>query len=221
MDRKKKVAKIVARFLMDESAGDIDERLKNAAEVLDEEARKDGDDLDVDVKEDACRDEAPEEKKDADVDVWDAIDSINSRLDALEAKFHGDEDAEKKADEAPEDAPLADGDEIDVMEADADGEPDDDDVEIIDTDDVEEKLSARDSAIREISRAVMGIRDSRERKKVQDAILRVSGKSKSQMAGLMSLVKSNKAKRDKATLHTVNTDELQSVYDKLNPHKAK
>jgi hypothetical protein len=34
-------------------------------------------------------------------------------------------------------------------------------------------------------------------------------------------VKSNKAKRDKATLHTVNTDELQSVYDKLNPHKAK
>ena len=221
MDRKKKVAKIVARFLMDESAGDIDERLKNAAEVLDEEARKDEDDLYVEVKEDACRDEAPEDKRDADVDVWDAIDSINSRLDALEAKFHGDGDAEEKKDEAPEDAPLADGDEIDVMEADADGEPDDDDVEIIDTDDVEEKLSARDSAIREISRAVMGIKDSRDRKKIQDAILRVSGKSKSQMAGLMSLVKSNKAKRDKAAAPSVNTDELQSVYDKLNPHKAK
>lgn len=222
MDRKKKVAKIVARFLLDESAGDIDERLKNAAEVLDEESNKsDEDDLDVEVKEDACKDEAPADKKDADVDVWDAIDSINSRLDALEAKFHGDEDAEKMEDEAPEDAPLADEDEIDVVESDSDGEPDDDDVEIIDTDEVEEKLSAKDAAIREISKAVLGIKDSRERKKVQDAILRVSGKSKSQMAGLMSLVKSNKAKRDKAAAPSVNTDELQSVYDKLNPHKAK
>lgn len=219
MDRKKKVAKIVARFLMDESAGDIDERLKNAAEVLDEEANKaDEDDLDVEVQ-DACKDEAPEEKKDADVDVWDAIDSINARLDALEAKFHGDEDVEEKKDEAPEDAPLADEDELDVVESDGGSEPDDDDVEVIDTDEVEEKLSARDSAIREISRAVLGIKDSRDRKKIQDAILRVSGKNKSQMAGLMSLVKSNKAKRDKATLKSVSTDELQSVYDRLNPHK--
>ena len=222
--RKKEIARIVSRFLMDEDAGSIDERLEQAAEVLDEESKKKDEDIEI-----AAQDEEPEEKKDAcrdaDVDVWDAIDSINSRLDALEAKFHGDEDVEAEedvsmSDEEPEDAPLADED-VEVIESsDDDGEPDDDDVEIIDTDEVEEKLSAKDAAIREISKAVLGIKDSRERKKVQDAILRVTGKGKSQMAGLMNLVKSNKAKRDKGSNKVIDTDALQSVYDKLNPHKS-
>lgn len=219
MDRKKKVAEIVAKFLLDESNGDISERMKQAAEVLDEESVKE------EVTADACRDEEPEAKKDADVDVWDAIDSLNSRLDALEAKFHGDEDVEEEVsveatDEEPE-APLADEDmeeEPEVIESESDDS--DDDVEIIDTDEVEEKLSAKDSAIRELSRAAMNIKDSAERKKMQDAILKVVG-GKSQMPGLMSLVKSNKAKRDSGTNKNIDTDSLQKIYDKLNPHNAK
>lgn len=227
VSKKKEIARIVSRFLMDEDAGSIDERLKSAAEVLDEESKKDDEDVEAfeEEKMDACKDEEPaEEKKDGDVDVWDAIDSINSRLDALEAKFHGDgdADAEPKADAEPDDAPLADEDADVIASEDADGdvsEPDDDDVEIIDTDEVEEKLSARDSAIREISRAVLGIRDSKERKRMQDAILRVT-RRKSQMPGLMSLVKSNKAKRDSGANKNIDVNSLQSIYDKLNPHKG-
>lgn len=245
MKRKEKVAKIVARFLMDESAGDIDERLSQAAEVLDEELSKKDEDAcafepkkDEDVEEfdlfdkEEKEDAEPSKKCDGDVAIWDEIDSINSRLDALEAKVHKDEDVDADVDlntEIAEDGDLDDDDENEVIASSfgdsdvEDEDEDEDDVSIIGIDDEDKKMdkcSTKDAAIRALSRVAMGLKDRRERQRMQDAILRVAG-GKSQMSGLMSLVKSNQVKRDASASKNINTDALQKIYDKLNPHKAK
>lgn len=245
MKRKEKVAKIVARFLMDESAGDIDERLSQAAEVLDEELSKKDEDAcasepkkDEDVEEfdlfdkEEKEDAEPSKKCDDDVAIWDAIDSINSRLDALEAKVHKDEDVDADVDlsaEIAEDGDLGLDDENEVIASSfgdsdvEDEDEDEDDVSIIGIDDEDKKMdkcSTKDAAIRALSRVAMGLKDRRERQRMQDAILRVAG-GKSQMSGLMSLVKSNQVKRDASASKNINTDALQKIYDKLNPHKVK
>ena len=231
MERKRTVANLVARYLKDASPENLDERLKDAAEVLNEELSKE-DEEPEEEKKDARKDEDPALAK-----LWEAIDAINARLDAIEAG-HADEEPEEVKDEEPEDAPLADEDEADVVadeegddddiDLDGDGdedidiEGDDDDVEIIPTDEVEEKLSAKDAAIKEITRAALRIKNPDDRKRVQDAIIRMTSNGKSQMSGLMNTVRRNQQKKKDASTNKVyDVEKLQAIYDKLNPHKGK
>lgn len=230
MDRKRKVANLVARYLRDAEPEQLEERLKDAAEVLNEELAKEDEDV-VEEKEemkDACKDEDPK-----DMELWKKIDEISARLDAIEARFH---DEDPKEDEAPEDAPLADEDELkeeaevisdededEDLDIDIDEDEDeDDDVDVIPTDEVEAKLSAKDAAIKDLSKAALSIKNPADRKRMQDAIIKMTSNGKSQMSGLMNTVRKNqKTKKDSSTNKVYDVEKLQAIYDKLNPHKGK
>lgn len=230
MDRKRKVANLVARYLRDAEPEQLEERLKDAAEVLNEEIAKEDEDV-IEEKEemkDACKDEDPK-----DMELWKKIDEIMARLDAIEERFH---DEDPKEDEAPEDAPLADEDELEeeaevISDEDEDedldvdideDENEDDDVDVIPTDEVEAKLSAKDAAIKEISKAALSIKNPADRKRMQDAIIKMASNGKSQMSGLMNTVRKNqKSKKDSSTNKVYDVEKLQAIYDKLNPHKGK
>lgn len=229
MDRKRKVANLVARYLRDAEPDQLEERLKDAAEVLNEELAKEDEDV-VEEKEemkDACKDEDPK-----DMELWKKIDEIMARLDAIEERFH---DEDPKEDEAPEDAPLADEDELkeeaevisdededEDLDIDIDeDEEEDDDVDVIPTDEVEAKLSAKDAAIKDLSKAALSIKNPADRKRMQDAIIKMTS-GKSQMSGLMNTVRKNqKTKKDSSTNKVYDVEKLQAIYDKLNPHKGK
>lgn len=230
MDRKRKVANLVARYLRDAEPEQLEERLKDAAEVLNEELAKEDEDVIGEKEEmkDACKDEDPK-----DMDLWKAIDEISARLDAIEARFH---DEDPKEDEAPEDAPLADEDELEeeaevISDEDEDedldidineDENEDDDVDVIPTDEVEAKLSAKDAAIKDLSKAALSIKNPADRKRMQDAIIKMTSNGKSQMSGLMNTVRKNqKSKKDSSTNKVYDVEKLQAIYDKLNPHKGK
>lgn len=230
MDRKRKVANLVARYLRDAEPDQLEERLKDAAEVLNEELAKKDEDV-VEGKEemkDACKDEDPK-----DMELWKKIDEIMARLDAIEERFH---DEDPKEDEAPEDAPLADEDEVEeeaevISDEDEDedldidideDEDEDDDVDVIPTDEVEAKLSAKDAAIKDLSKAALSIKNPADRKRMQDAIIKMTSNGKSQMSGLMNTVRKNqKSKKDASTNKVYDVEKLQAIYDKLNPHKGK
>lgn len=230
MDRKRKVANLVARYLRDAEPEQLEERLKDAAEVLNKELAKEDEDV-VEEKEemkDACKDEDPK-----DMELWKKIDEIMARLDAIEERFH---DEDPKEDEAPEEAPLADEDELkeeaevisdededEDLDIDIDEDEDeDDDVDVIPTDEVEAKLSAKDAAIKEISKAALSIKNPADRKRMQDAIIKMTSNGKSQMSGLMNTVRKNqKTKKDASTNKVYDVEKLQAIYDKLNPHKGK
>lgn len=230
MDRKRKVANLVARYLRDAEPEQLEERLKDAAEVLNEELAKEDEDV-VEEKEemkDACKDEDPK-----DMELWKKIDEIMARLDAIEERFH---DEDPKEDEAPEDAPLADEDELEeeaevISDEDEDedldidideDEDEDDDVDVIPTDEVEAKLSAKDAAIKDLSKAALSIKNPADRKRMQDAIIKMTSNGKSQMSGLMNTVRKNqKSKKDSSTNKVYDVEKLQAIYDKLNPHKGK
>lgn len=230
MDRKRKVANLVARYLRDAEPDQLEERLKDAAEVLNEELAKEDEDV-VEEKEemkDACKDEDPK-----DMELWKKIDEIMARLDAIEERFH---DEDPKEDEAPEDAPLADEDELEeeaevISDEDEDedldidideDEEEDDDVDVIPTDEVEAKLSAKDAAIKDLSKAALSIKNPADRKRMQDAIIKMTSNGKSQMSGLMNTVRKNqKTKKDSSTNKVYDVEKLQAIYDKLNPHKGK
>jgi len=230
MDRKRKVANLVARYLRDAEPEQLEERLKDAAEVLNEELAKEDEDV-VEEKEemkDACKDEDPK-----DMELWKKIDEISARLDAIEARFH---DEDPKEDEAPEDAPLSDEDELkeeaevisdededEDLDIDIDEDEDeDDDVDVIPTDEVEAKLSAKDAAIKDLSKAALSIKNPADRKRMQDAIIKMTSNGKSQMSGLMNTVRKNqKTKKDSSTNKVYDVEKLQAIYDKLNPHKGK
>lgn len=230
MDRKRKVANLVARYLRDAEPEQLEERLKDAAEVLNEELAKEDEDV-VEEKEemkDACKDEDPK-----DMELWKKIDEIMARLDAIEERFH---DEDPKEDEAPEDAPLADEDELEeeaevISDEDEDedldidideDEDEDDDVDVIPTDEVEAKLSAKDAAIKDLSKAALSIKNPADRKRMQDAIIKMTSNGKSQMSGLMNTVRKNqKSKKDASTNKVYDVEKLQAIYDKLNPHKGK
>ena len=230
MDRKRKVANLVARYLRDAEPEQLEERIKDAAEVLNEELAKEDEDV-VEEKEemkDACKDEDPK-----DMDLWEKIDEISARLDAIEARFH---DEDPKEDEEPEDAPLADEDELEeeaevISDEDEDedldidideDEDEDDDVDVIPTDEVEAKLSAKDAAIKDLSKAALSIKNPADRKRMQDAIIKMTSNGKSQMSGLMNTVRKNqKTKKDASTNKVYDVEKLQAIYDKLNPHKGK
>lgn len=230
MDRKRKVANLVARYLRDADPEQLEERLKDAAEVLNEELAKEDEDV-IEEKEemkDACKDEDPK-----DMELWKKIDEIMARLDAIEERFH---DEDPKEDEAPEDAPLADEDELEeeaevISDEDEDedldidideDENEDDDVDVIPTDEVEAKLSAKDAAIKDLSKAALSIKNPADRKRMQDAIIKMTSNGKSQMSGLMNTVRKNqKTKKDASTNKVYDVEKLQAIYDKLNPHKGK
>lgn len=230
MDRKRKVANLVARYLRDAEPDQLEERLKDAAEVLNEELAKEDEDV-IEEKEemkDACKDEDPK-----DMELWKKIDEIMARLDAIEERFH---DEDPKEDEAPEDAPLADEDELEeeaevISDEDEDedldidideDENEDDDVDVIPTDEVEAKLSAKDAAIKDLSKAALSIKNPADRKRMQDAIIKMTSNGKSQMSGLMNTVRKNqKSKKDASTNKVYDVEKLQAIYDKLNPHKGK
>ena len=230
MDRKRKVANLVARYLRDAEPDQLEERLKDAAEVLNEELAKEDEDV-IEEKEemkDACKDEDPK-----DMELWKKIDEIMARLDAIEERFH---DEDPKEDEAPEDAPIADEEELkeesevisdededEDLDIDIDEDEDeDDDVDVIPTDEVEAKLSAKDAAIKDLSKAALSIKNPADRKRMQDAIIKMTSNGKSQMSGLMNTVRKNqKSKKDSSTNKVYDVEKLQAIYDKLNPHKGK
>lgn len=220
---KREIAGAIKRYLKDSdtiSNEELGARLDDICETLSKDACAECDE----PVEDACekQDEAIEEKKDGERDVWDAIDEIFARLDALEEHKHDEEPAEEKADEEPEEKKEDEESEEEVV-ADEDDEEDEDEAEAIDLieaddEDPEDGVKAKDEAIKAISKAALRIKNPEDRKRVQDAIIKATSK-KSQMPGLMSLVKSNKAKRD-SSMKSIDVDALQRIYDKLNPHKA-
>lgn len=235
MTRKQKVADLIVKYLKDAAPEELEERMKDAAEVLNDEACKEDEEMkEEEVKEDACKD-APDMEE-----LWKAIDSINMRLEALESKEN-----EAKLDEEP--APLAEDEDEVIVEGDDDeiiedeGEDDDqvevegdddeviededpeeeDEVEIIPTEEVEAKLSAKDAAIKRISKAALKIKNPEDRKRVQDAIIKATRKGKSQMPGLMKAVKANQnSKKDNNSSKVLSVEAIQKIYDKLNPHKG-
>lgn len=223
--RKQTIKDAVIQYLKDAKPEELEKKFRDAAEVLNEVAEK-GDIQDEEpeeIKEDACKDD------DRDLEIWKAIDAISERVDALEQREHTDEDPEaplaededEVAMEGSDDEIVEDEGEDDVViEGDDDEviEDEDEDVDVIPTDEVESKLSAKDAAIKAISRAALGIKNPEDRKRIQDAILKATSKGKSQMPGLMKVVKQNQAKKnDQAKV--LETDVLQKIYDKFNPHK--
>ena len=236
MNRKQQIAHFVARYLRDASPEELDERVKDAAEVLNEVAET-GDIKDA-CKDEGIKEEIKQDKKDGvDEDLWEAIKSISDRIDAIESRLN-----DEHQDEEPDEAPLADEDleakeeisdeDLDLEEEIADEDSDEDevvsdedleveeDVDIIPTDEVEEKLSAKDAAIKAISQAALKIKNPEDRKRVQDAIIKATSKGNSQMSGLMKVTKSiQKNKKDSAASKNIDVEKQQAVYDKYNPHK--
>lgn len=223
--RKQTIKDAVIQYLKDAKPEELEKRFRDAAEVLNEVAEK-GDIQDEEpeeIKEDACKDD------DRDLEIWKAIDAISERVDALEQREHTDEepeaplaeDEDEVAMEGSDDEIVEDEGEDDVVIKGDDDEvieDEDEDIDVIPTDEVESKLSAKDAAIKAISRAALGIKNPEDRKRVQDAILKATSKGKSQMPGLMKVVKQNQAKKnDQAKV--LETDVLQKIYDKFNPHK--
>lgn len=240
IDRKRMIVDMVIQHLKDAAPEELEQKIDEAAEVLAEVAEKGDvtDEAPEEVKEDACKDEEPVElQQDEDQDVWKAIDELVSRVEALEQHSHqtgepelplADEDVDVKSEEVISDEDNIDiegsGDEVieddDVVVGGDDDEviEDEDEVDVIPTDEVEAKLSANDAAIKAITKAALGIKNPEDRKRVQDAIIKATSKGKSQMSGLMKVVKKNQAKKnDEAKV--METDKLQKMYDKLNPHK--
>lgn len=223
--RKQTIKDAVIQYLKDAKPEELEKKFRDAAEVLNEVAEK-GDIQDEEpeeIKEDACKDD------DRDLEIWKAIDALSERVDALEQREHTDEepeaplaeDEDEVAMEGSDDEIVEDEGEDDVViEGDDDEviEDEDEDIDVIPTDEVESKLSAKDAAIKAISRAALGIKNPEDRKRIQDAILKATSKGKSQMPGLMKVVKQNQAKKnDQAKV--LETDVLQKIYDKFNPHK--
>lgn len=240
MNRRRKIVDMVIQHLKDAKPEDLKRRIDEAAEVLSEVSEK-GDIVDEEPEEekkDACKDEFPDEglQQDEDQDVWKAIDEISRRLEALEQHSHqtgepelplADEDVDVESDGV-----ISDEDNIDVegsgdeviedndIEVGGDEviEDEDEEIDVIPTDEVEARISANDAAIKAISKAALSIRNPEDRKRVQDAIIKATSKGKSQMRGLMKVVKQNQSKKnDQAKV--MATDKLQKMYDKLNPHK--
>lgn len=227
--RKQIIKDAVIQYLKDAKPEELEKKFKDAAEVLNEVAEKgDIQDEEPEVKEDACKDEDP--------DVWKAIEDIIRRLEALEQHSHEtgepqlpleDEDIETKEVISDDDIEVeGSGDEViedDDVEVSGDDDEvveDEEEIDVIPTDEVEEKIAANDSAIKEISKAALKIiRNPEDRKRMQDAIIKLSSKGKSQMPGLMKVVKQNQAKKNDAA-NSIKTDALQKMYDKLNPHKS-
>lgn len=181
-------------------------------------------------------DPKPEETKDEDYKekLFEAIDGLTKRMDALEAKLPKeeakDEDpveealkaieamAEEKAEETPAEPTGDEGvnsEEAHVVPAenmDACGKDED----------KAEETKAADSnyyknLVSAIRPAIAQIKDANERKAVVDALTKSLKDQKNDSAKIMDAL----SKAQKPTSKAPNIEELQAMYDNLNPHTRK
>ena len=187
----------------DIDVGDIDDEILEAFERLKEA-----------VARCTSRRSAAVEKDDLLEDDDDIVENNDTLLEDDDDTLLEDDDdiAEDNDDDLTEDE--------DVIESDDEIIEDDEDIDIIPTDDVEAQLAKNDSALKRISQAVLTIRNPRDRRRVQNAIIRATSKRDSQMPGLMQLTKKMQgARRDGINSKTINVETQQKAYDALNPHK--
>lgn len=194
------------------------------------------DEAPAESKEEPKEEAKAEETKDEDYSkkLFEAIDGLTKRMDALEARLPQpetkDEDpveealkaieamAEEKAEEAPAEPTGDEGvnsEEAHVVPAenmDACGKDED----------KAEETKAADSAfyknlVSAIRPAIAQIKDANERKAVVDALTQNLKAQKNDSAKIMDAM----AKAQKPTSKAPNIEELQAMYDNLNPHTRK
>ena len=181
--------------------GDIDDEILEAFERLKEA-----------VARCTSRRSAAVEKDDLLKDDDDIVENDDTLLEDDDDIVEDDDDIAEDDNDLTEDE--------DVIESDDEIIEDDEDIDIIPTDNVEEQLAKNDSALKRISQAVLTIRNPRDRRRVQNAIIRATSKRDSQMPGLMQLTKKMQgARRDGINAKTINVETQQKAYDALNPHK--
>lgn len=239
MNKKQKIATLIARYLKDAKPEEIGERLDEVKDVLcdltdnDEDVVK-NDNIDITEDKDNVKDgkEDIDITEDEDISIEDELRDVLERLKNALAKFNLPHD-----DSCDEDVDIVeDCDDLDITEDEGkDGdfteddeedvnitedEDEDEDVTIIPTREVKARLSAKDSTIRNISRAVMKIKDPHDRRAVQDAIIRATSSKKSQMAGVMQLTNRIRGTRnDSCSTKMISVTNQQRTYDAMNPHK--
>ena len=250
MSRKQRVKSIIARYIKDATPEELDELISDSEEardalcdedlveeddeiVEDEDIVEDDDDIDVGDIDDEIL-EAFERLKEAVARCTSRRSEAVEKDDLLEDEdIVEDDDAPLLEEEIVEDNddPLLEDEDIvecdddltedeDVIESDDEIIEDDEDIDVIPTDEVEGRLAKNDSMLKRISRAVLTIRDPRDRRRVQNEIIRATSKRDSQMPGLMQLTKKMQgARRDGVNAKTINVETQQKAYDALNPHK--
>lgn len=247
MSRKQRVKSIIARYIKDATPEELDELISDSEEARDALCDEDivEDDDEIAENEDIVEDNDDIVEDDDEIDVGDIDDEILEAFERLKeavarctsrrsAAVEKDDLLEDNDDivEDDDDTLLEDDDDIvedddddltedeDVIESDDEIIEDDEDIDIIPTDDVEAQLAKNDSALKRISQAVLTIRNPRDRRRVQNAIIRATSKRDSQMPGLMQLTKKMQgARRDGVNAKTINVETQQKAYDALNPHK--
>ena len=177
-----------------------------------------------------------------DDDLEDPIGDDDEEIDAIvsddDDEIMEDDDEEFIGDDDDFEPSVEDDDELDAIEDDELEDPivdddeevieDDDGVDVIPTDEVEQKMAQgstldtrKDAALREIVNATRGISNAQERKSVQDAIYKAFC-GKSQMGEIMKTIERNaRSKRDSmAKAQTqMSAKGQQAIYDSFNPHK--
>ena len=247
MSRKQRVKSIIARYIKDATPEELDELISDSEEARDALCDEDivEDDDEIVENEDIVEDDDDIVEDDDEIDVGGIDDEILEAFERLKeavarctsrrsAAVEKDDLLEDDDDivEDDDDTLLEDDDDIvedddndltedeDVIESDDEIIEDDEDIDIIPTDDVEAQLAKNDSALKRISQAVLTIRNPRDRRRVQNAIIRATSKRDSQMPGLMQLTKKMQgARRDGVNAKTINVETQQKAYDALNPHK--
>lgn len=240
MSRKQRVKSIIARYIKDATPEELDELISDSEEaraaLCDEDIVEDDDE--IVENEDIVEDDDDIVEDDNEIDVGDIDDEILEAFERLKeavarctsrrsAAVEKDDLLEDDDDTLPEDDDDIvedDDDDLtedeDVIESNDEIIEDDEDIDIIPTDDVEAQLAKNDSALKRISQAVLTIRNPRDRRRVQNAIIRATSKRDSQMPGLMQLTKKMQgARRDGVNAKTINVETQQKAYDALNPHK--
>jgi hypothetical protein len=193
------------------------------------------DEAPAESKEEPKEEAKAEETKDEDYSkkLFEAIDGLTKRMDALEARLPQpetkDEDpveealkaieamAEEKAEEKPEELAGDEGvnsEEAHVVPAEEMDECKDEEPK--------EEAKATDSAfyknlVSAIRPAIASIKDANERKAVVDALTKTLRDQKNDSAKIMDAM----AKAQKPTSKAPNIEELQAMYDNLNPHTRK
>lgn len=250
MSRKQRVKNIIARYIKDATPEELDELISDSEEartaLCDEDFVEDEDEIVEDedlVEEDGIVEDEDEIVEDDDeIDVGGIDDEILEAFERLKeavarctsrrsAAVEKDDLLEDEDLVEDEDAPLLEDEDIvededdltedeDIIESDDEIIEDDEDIDVIPTDEVEGRLAKNDSMLKRISRAVLTIRDPRDRRRVQNEIIRATSKRDSQMPGLMQLTKKMQgARRDGINSKTINVETQQKAYDALNPHK--
>ena len=232
--RKKMMANFIAKKLMDAKPETINQIFFDAAEAMVDEITQEDEDVVAEEEVMADEDLSMDEDINLDEDIEDEDLSMDEDIN-LDEDLNLDEDIEDEdpmLDEDLEDEDIEDEDvvaEEEVIDEDpmldedlededimTDGDMLEDESEIMTDECGGSKKSVNDSVIKSVSAAAMKIKNPRDRQIVQDALLSaVSGHS--QMNDLVNIIKKNQAKRDSSS--NIDTQRLQKIYDKLNPHK--